>query len=158
MKSLQPTDARVFPPQEFAQLVLMAITGGEHQASEAKDGHVDTLAEDGSTIRVPVPDNPYQRAASVVSEYFVDDEVGLDSIMWRFSALMYLLDRKILKAWVKHDPGASVRIHPAVLDVASYLRLSSNGRFAQRKFVQAVEAVAAQNYPHQKAWVEPEQT
>ena len=156
MKRLRSSDARVFPPEEFARLVMLAISSGEQPSNEAKDGHVDALTQDGSTIRVPVPDNPYQRATVAVSAYFVDDDVGLKSVMWRFGALMYLLDRSVLKRWVQHDSDRSMRIHPAVLDVASYWRLSDNGRFAQKKFVQAVEAVAAQNYPHLKDWIKPE--
>ena len=138
MKHLPADDAEVFPPDRFARLVLVAITSGEHNPGEEEAGHVDALAADGSTIRVPVSDNPYQRAAAALSEHFMDDESGLKSLMWRFGALMNLLERKVLQRWIKQDENQSMRIHPAVLDVASYMRLSRNGRFAQKKFVQAV--------------------
>ena len=154
MKHLRPDDAQVFPPDKFARLVLVAISSGEHNLDQDEAGHVDTLAADGSTIRVPVSDNPYQRAAAALSEYFEDDEPGLKSLIWRFGALMNLLERKVLQRWIKQDQNQSMRIHPAVLDVASYLRLSSNGRFAQKKFVQAVNAVALQNYSHLQNWTE----
>jgi hypothetical protein len=157
MKHLRPDDAQVFPPDQFARLVIVAISSGEHHPGEDEAGHVDALAGDGSTIRVPVSANPYQRAAAALSEYFENDEPGLKSLMWRFSALMALLERKVLQRWVKQDHNQSMRIHPAVLDVASYLRLSSNGRFAQKKFVQAVNAVASQNYSHLQDWAEADE-
>ena len=155
MKQLRPDEAQVFPPDKFAHLVLVAITSGEHN-SGGDAGHVDALAADGSTIRVPVSENPYQRAAAALGEYFEDDEAGLNSLMWRFGALMKLLELKILQRWIKLDENQSMRIHPAVLDVASYLRLSRNGRFAQKKFLQAVNAVALQNYSHLQDWDEVE--
>ncbi len=157
MKQLRADDAQVFPPEQFARLVLVAISSGEHSPGVDDAGHVDALAADGSTIRVPVSNNPYQRAADALSEYFEDDEPGLKSLMWRFGALMYLLERKILQRWIKLDQNQSMRIHPAVLDVASYLRLSRNGRFAQKKFVQAVNAVALQNYTHLQDWTETDE-
>ena len=63
-----------------------------------------------------------------------------------------VLSRGTLADWARVREGGRSALHPAVIDVASRMRLSRNGRFAPRKFLDAVARTAAQAYPELADW------
>jgi len=89
-----------------------------------------------------------------LKRHYREDEKRFLSALFRFSALMELISKNALGAWMRSSirrEGAS-RIHPAVLDVASRMRLSKNGRFALNKFLESVEETAHAHYGNLPEW------
>ena len=108
----------------------------------------------GQDARNATSSSPYERAGFALKRYFADRTHECVSAESRFCALMDLYTRDVLAGWVRLGAGASGRteIHPAVLDVASRLRLASNGKFPVRKFIQQVTETAARNYADLEQW------
>lgn len=100
------------------------------------------------------PSSPWERASFALKKHFSDRADKFDSADFRFRAVMDLYTRNFLADWTRSGDGASrrIEIHPAVLDVASQLRLASNGRFPVRKFLEKVAATAEENYADLDEW------
>ena len=67
---------------------------------------------------------------------------------------MDLYTRDALADWIRSSGDATERteIHPAVLDVASRMRLASNGKLSVRKFLEEVAATARRDYADLEEW------
>lgn len=117
-----------FSPSEFGQVVNLAIRAGQDSGAG-----VAGAAED-----------PYTRAARALRARYADDPARCDAAIARFSALMHLFTRDRLGPWVRTSAGhADARdIHPAVVHVAARMRLKRNGRFPERRFIEALEEFA----------------
>ena len=113
---------------------------------------LDRLEADGSVSMLQVPDTPHGRAAFALKRHFAGDDAGFQSALPRFRALMDLFSRGVLAGWMRAGDGGRSSLHPAVLDVASHMRLSRNGRFAPRKFLDEVQRAAAAQYPELAGW------
>ena len=144
MKGLKPQQAMAFDAREFAQVVMLGIAAGE--AADGQELVVDTPRADGAVEILKLPDNPYGKATFALRRHFADDDRAFASALMRFRALMSLFSRGALAPWVRRGQGERLAIHPAALDVASRLKMSSNGRFPPRKFHQAVAEVARRHY------------
>ena len=149
MKSMPPETAQPIDPREFAQAVLLGIAAGESPGGG--DYTVDRPNANGSVDITEIPDNPYSKATFALRRHYRDDDHAFASALMRFRALMSLLGRGALQQWVHCHPRGRIAIHPAALDVASQMRLSKNGRFAPRKFLNAVAETAHRHYP-QFSW------
>ncbi len=144
-------DAVSLDPKVFAEVVLVGIAAGEVTAQgDALSG--ERLEADGTVSMLQVPNSPHSRAAFAIKREFADDEVAFRSALARFNALMNLLARDALGPWTQTRASGRTAMHPAVIDVASNMRLSSNGRFAPRKFVTAVADIARRLYPDLQGW------
>ncbi len=156
MKKQRPENACALEPAEFAQAFQLAIVAGERpQDLEdlAVSGlHEELLGDDGLPLQLS--DTPYNRAAMALKRRYAEDRAVFASAFYRFRALMELISRDALGAWARSSikRQGALRIHPAVLDVASDMRLSKNGKFASRKFLDAVEALARERYPDLPEW------
>ena len=135
--SLRPRPRNVSPlrPAEFGIAFQLALDAGQ-----------DTQNTTSSS--------PYERASLALKRYFADRTDEFVSAEYRFRALMDLYTRDVLADWIRLSGGGSARteIHPAVLDVASRLRLTSNGNFPVRKFLQEVSETARRNYADLDQW------
>lgn len=144
-------DAVSLDPRVFANVVLVGIAAGENAVS-GDPLSTERLETDGSVSMLKVPNSPHSRAAFAIKREFADDEVAFRSALARFNALMNLFARNTLGPWSQIRDGGRTAMHPAVIDVASSMRLSTNGHFAPRKFVHAVADVARRLYPNLQGW------
>ncbi len=131
----RPQDVSPLAPAEFGIAFQLALDAGQNPQNAASS-------------------SPYERASVALKGYFADRTDECVSAEYRFRALMDLYTRDVLADWIRSGGGASARteIHPAVLDVASRLRLASNGKFPVRKFIQQVTETAARNYADLEQW------
>lgn len=143
-------DAVALEPAVFAQAVTVGLAAGE--SGTGGPVTIDRPAADGSVSVMEIPDSPYTRAAFALKRHFPDDEKTFASALSRFRALMDLFSRGALSTWSRRRGEERSALHPAVIDVASQMRLSSNGRFAPRKFEAAVARAARENYPDLEDW------
>lgn len=156
MKKQRPENARILEPAEFAQAFQLAIVAGERPQdlddSPAADQHEELVGDDGLPLQLS--DTPYNRAAIALKRRYADDRAAFASAFYRFRALMELISRDALGMWARSSirRQGALRIHPAVLDVASEMRLSKNGKFASRKFLDEVEKLARERYPDLPEW------
>lgn len=151
----RPDQVPVLDPALFAGAVLAGIAAGESGAGESGAGEplsVDRMEADGSVSVTQLPDSPHSRAAFALKRHFGDDDATFRSAWARFQALMDLFSRGTLEDWARPGEGSRSALHPAVIDVASHMRLSANGRFAPRKFLDTVAATARERYPHLTDW------
>lgn len=79
--------------------------------------------------------------------------------MVRFQALMDLYVSDVLSDWMRPSgtiladgESSGEDIHPAIIDIAATQRLSPNGRFARKKFLEAVERNVHENYQDFTPW------
>lgn len=130
-----PQNASPLEPADFGVAFQLALDAGQEAHNAA-------------------PSSPYERASFALKRHFADRTDAFVSAEYRFRALMDLYSRDVLVDWVRLSGGASARteIHPAVLDVASRLRLASNGKFPVRKFLEDVVATARKNYADLDQW------
>jgi len=131
----RPQDVSPLPPADFGIAFQLALDAGQNAQNATAS-------------------SPYERASFALKRYFVDRTHECASAEYRFRALMDLYTRDVLADWVRVGGGASGRreIHPAVLDVASSLRLASNGKFPVRKFIEQVTETATKNYADLDQW------
>ena len=144
-------DAAVLEPAVFAKVVLAGIAAGESE-QHGDTLSTDRLEADGSLSMLQIPDSPHSRAAFAVKREFPHDEQRFRSALARFNALMNLLSRDALGPWAQLRAGGRTAMHPAVIDVASSMRLSANGGFAPRKFTAAVAETAQRLYRDLQGW------
>lgn len=137
-------------PALFADAVLVGLAAGEQPGDGALAA--DRPQADGDVSLLRIPDSPYSRAAFALKRRFAADEVTFRSALARFRALMHLFSRGALARWSRQREGQRTAIHPAVIDVASQMRLSDNGHFAPRKFIDAVARTARERYPMLPGW------
>ena len=142
MTTRAPRRAAALEPGEFGIAFQIAVDAGEGR------GDIDAEALGAS---------PYERAALALARHFGDDEVKYESAFMRFRALMDLYTKRALGPWVREaGRGAGgTDIHPAVLDVASRMRLARNGRFPSRKFLEEVARTAGERYADLSEWPVP---
>ncbi len=143
-------------PAEFAEAFQLAIIAGERpqdlEESAASEPYEELLGDNGLPLQLS--DTPYNRAATALKRRYGEDRAAFVSAFYRFRALMELVSNEALGAWARSSirRRGALRIHPAVLDVASNMRLSKNGKFASRKFLDAVETLARERYPDLPEW------
>lgn len=137
-KQSRPQDVSAIEPSEFGVAFQVALDAGQG------------AAESAST-------SPWERARIALEAHFADDNEKLESADLRFRATMDLFMRDVLSEWTRSSGGSAARmeIHPAVLDVASRMRLASNGRFPVRKFLADVMKTARGNYADLEDWPLP---
>lgn len=131
----RPQDVSPLAPADFGIAFQLALDAGQNAQNATSS-------------------SPYERASFALKRYFVDRTHECVSAQYRFRALMDLYTRDVLADWVRLGAGGSGRteIHPAVLDVASRLRLASNGKFPVRKFIEQVTETATRNYADLDQW------
>lgn len=134
-KGSRPQDVAPLEPAEFGIAFQIALDAGQSAGNAT-------------------PSSPWERASLALERHFSERREKFDSAEWRFRAVMDLYTRDSLAGWVRSSSGASprVEIHPAVLDVASRMRLASNGRFPVRKFLEKVSNTARENYADLEEW------
>ncbi len=134
-RRLRPQDVAPLEPAEFGIAFQIALDSGQNPESA-------TLS------------SPWERARFALKRHFADQKDKFESADFRFRALMDLYTKDILADWIRSSGNASTRteLHPAVLDVASRLRLASNGRFPVRKFLEKVAETAKINYIDLEEW------
>lgn len=147
-------------PVKFWEVVQCGIQAGQH---------IDPAVQSAAS-----QNNPWQQAAQAIAELLQNDQQSYGPAMVRFQALMDLYVRDVLNEWMRPstppgEPGTDDQlqrsgatdarqqasgddIHPAVIDVAATMRLSANGRFATRKFLEAVQNNVEQNYRDFAPW------
>ena len=152
----RPENARALEPSEFAEMFQLAIVAGERPQDlaelEGADSELELVGDDGLPLQLS--DTPYNRAAIALRKRYAEDKAGFASAFYRFRALMELIANDSLGHWARPSirRQGTLRLHPAVLDVASDMRISKNGRFAVRKFLDAVERLAEERYADLGEW------
>ncbi len=137
-------------PRVFARAVVVGLAAGEGAGGQSVSA--ERLGEDGTLSVLEVPDSPHSRAAFALKRHFAGDPAAFESALRRFRALMHLFSRGALGPYARSRDGERTALHPAVIDVASQMRLSDNGRFAPRKFLAAVARQARERYPDLRGW------
>ena len=134
-RRLRPQDVAPLAPAEFGVAFQIALDSGQNSH--------------GATSS-----SPRERARFALKRHFADQMDKFESADFRFRALMDLYTRDVLADWVRSSGHASKRteIHPAVLDVASRLRLASNGKFPVRRFLEKVTETATTDYADLEEW------
>ena len=101
-----------------------------------------------------MPGTPFRRAALALKTELGDDDARFKSALWRFCAVMELYQRRALSPWARAsgERPDTEAIHPAVLDVASEMRLSKSGKLPRDRFLATVERVARDRYPELAGW------
>lgn len=153
MKRARPENAVEFEPVEFADIFGIALRSGEvPQPDESGDLGVELMDNDGLPIKLS--DTPFNRAGIALKQHYREDEERFLSALFRFRALMELITKDALGPWMRSSirREGSSRIHPAVLDVASQMRLSRNGKFPVNKFLEAVKDTARAHYADLPEW------
>jgi len=146
-------EAEALDPALFARAVVAGLAAGEAAPGDgAAPVAVDGVAPDGGVSLLQLPDGAYARAAFALKRLFAGDPARFRSAYARFRALMDLFARGVLEPWTRPRGAGRTALHPAVIDVASRMRLSDNGRFAPRKFARAVEETARMHYPDLEGW------
>lgn len=138
---------------EFAEAFELAVIAGERpQELEDASGELEVSGSDGHPIRLS--DTPYNRAGYALKRRYGEDQAGFESALYRFRALMELISKDALGPWARSSirRQGALRLHPAVLDVASSMRLSKNGSFAVKKFLRQVETTARARYADLAEW------
>lgn len=126
-------------PELFGRMVAVAIAAGQKRTPRIQ-------------MQGGPPKNPYIEAAIAVRAELEEEPDLFDSVMNRFAALMDLFNRDKLSGWVRVSPRneKAQDIHPAVVHVAAQFKINKNGKFPEKRFLQAVSDIAAR-YP---AWDE----
>lgn len=153
MKRARPQESIEFDPAEFAAIFEIAVRSGESpQLDDPEKLDVELVGDDG--LPVQLSDTPFNRAGMALKRRFPDDEIRFMSALFRFRALMDLITKNALGSWTRSSirREGSSRIHPAVLDVASRMKPSRNGKFAVNKFLGAVEETARAEYGNLPEW------
>lgn len=134
-KRSRPQDVAPLEPAEFGIAFQIALDAGQSA--------VDATAS-----------SPWERASFALKRHFSGESEKFESADMRFRAVMDLYTRDVLTDWVRSSGETSPRteIHPAVLDVASRLRLAKNGRFPVQKFLDKVSDTARVNYADLDDW------
>jgi len=145
MARQRPQDTPSLDATQFWEVVNTGIRAGQETQPIVEQASADDL------------ENPYYRAALAVRDLLGEESPMFSPAMTRFTALMDLYGRHALDEWLRPSPkgGQSHDIHPAIIDIAARMRLSDNGRFAQRKFLDAVETQAAKWYADFDEWEAP---
>lgn len=136
-KPPRPEDAAPLAAAEFGIAFQLALDAGQ--------GAVGTPSS-----------SPWNRARRALELHFADQPDKLESAHLRFRAVMDLFTRDIIADWTRGGAAERMEIHPAVLDVASRLRLASNGKFPVRKFLADVSHTARSNYADLEDWPLPD--
>ena len=94
------------------------------------------------------------KAAMAIRQYFGDNRQRFEDAMIRFTALMDLYGKGVLKPWIRNSENRddASDIHPAVVHVAGHLQPSKTGKFPSRKFLAAVQRTASESYGDITAW------
>jgi len=131
LKPPHPRDAVALEPGEFGVAFQIALDSGR-----------------------AAPQHPEEQATFALKRHFGADTKKYQSAILRFRAVMELYRKGDLGRWVRRsgEGGDRTEIHPAVLDVASRMRLARNGRFPVRKFLADVAETAARNYADLREW------
>jgi len=134
-KQPRPQDVVALEPAEFGIAFQLALDAGQNAAGAPTS-------------------TPWERARRALELHFAGDVDKLESANQRFRAAMDLFTRDVLSDWTRSSGGEAprVEIHPAVLDVASRMRLASNGKFPVRKFLADVSQTARSNYADLQDW------
>jgi hypothetical protein len=134
-KRTRPQDVATLEPAEFGIAFQIALDAGQSPT--------------GTTTS-----SPWERAVFALKRHFADETRKFESASIRFQAVMDLYLRNVLTDWIRSGDEASRRmeIHPAVLDVASRLRVGKNGKFQTRKFLERVSMTARENYSDLDEW------
>lgn len=146
-KPLKPQDVAPLEAAEFGIAFQIALDSGQDLSNASSSPSSSPPSSSPSS-------SPWERARFALKQHYAGEEDKFHSADFRFRALMDLYTKDVLSDWVRSSGDASPRteIHPAVLDVASRLRLASNGKFPVRKFLESVAETAGQNYADLKEW------
>ncbi|NIM27107.1 MAG: hypothetical protein GTO67_10985 [Gammaproteobacteria bacterium] len=134
-KTPRPQDTAPLEPSEFGIAFQIALDAGQNPSGKTSS-------------------TPWERARFALEHHFAGETQKFESADTRFRAVMDLYRRNGLADWIRGGDQASQRIeiHPAVLDVASRMRLARNGRFPLRKFLEQVSVTARENYSDLEEW------
>jgi hypothetical protein len=144
MKRARVEDTPPLEPAEFGIAFQLAIDSGQAVA----------VQDDPSASATGRDQSPYQKASDALGRHFADEDEKYESAMLRFCAVMDLFAKNVLGDWMRqagHHTGTT-ELHPAVLDVASRMRLARNGKFPVRRFLETVEQTAKRDYARLADW------
>ena len=146
-KVVQPQEAIAFDPKEFAEAFRSVnewlVRKTRMQNYELP--RINLVEDHGNISALQFTDNPTIRIITGFKEFFGQDSEKVESAIWRFFGLTSLLRDRKLDKWLKPNPGDSNSslVHDAVIGAAATVRLTKDGKFPLQKFLQQVEALAA---------------
>ena len=153
MKRRRPQVVSTLEPAEFGVAFQLAIDAGQN-AEAARANASSPIAARDHEPSAEIRDSSYQRAAMALERHFAGESDKFEGAMYRFRAVMELYTKGNLVEWIRHASyhSSSTEIHPAVLDVASRMRLAKNGKFPVRRFLEEVAKTAKNNYADLTEW------
>lgn len=151
MANVQPHKAPALDPQAFVKAFddvnrrAFSDDGGLAELPQEMPTEVD-YEEDGEVRRLnlrEMSNSPQGRMVQIMHDHFGHDFEQYRSAILRFNALLDLLRKDALAAWMVPMPEG-MRMHPAILITAATLKLTKGGLFPPARFVREVEDLARQ--------------
>jgi hypothetical protein len=133
------TETDFFPPDTF-EYDEFAYLFGIANAAEMRKLIMPNLEEEiGGKVR----DEPLSRAIYVVLDQVECNRRKLHSFMWRYCALLVLIESGKLDTFIREPtkPGEQHLIDKRVFDVARRMALDRSGAFNAKRFRKMVEEV-----------------
>jgi hypothetical protein len=90
---------------------------------------------------IALNDIPMNRFGLALAQKFDGRDSAFRSFMWRFRALLEMLESPLLAEFVRTRGGVQ-EAHPAVLFVAAQMRLNTKLQFDEQAFASEVERIA----------------
>ena len=86
--------------------------------------------------------SPFLGMTTALRRFFGRDYPRLDSFLYRYQALMVLVEDGQVEQWViAGDETHPARLHPALLLAAAEVRMTRNARFPSKRFAARVEEI-----------------
>lgn len=144
---IRPNDAVPVSVDDFLFAMQVGMAAGSFRmpmVSPTEYGFTIETADDQSH-RLQLADHPLNRFGLAVREHFAGDHALFKSFMWRWFALLNVLELQDCKPYIQREPNASFKlIHSSVLTVAATEPLQDDGEFDhQQFFARVAEAYAA---------------
>jgi hypothetical protein len=132
-----PHQAIEFELDDFSYHIELAMAAGSMRTPVRNPelNHV-IIEDDDEVIDLSFRDHPMIRAVFAVKDSMKDSQ-RFSSFLWRFWALMELVNDQRLRPWCQPtaDGSGTIMMHTAVIDVGRRLRLSKRGSFNVIAFV-----------------------
>jgi hypothetical protein len=142
MKKLVPSPEEVEPieAREFMDAYVFAMTVSRGNVPDQIRNPREHKFRVEDRV-VALNDIPMNRFGLALAQKFDGRDATFRSFMWRFWALLEMLESPLLSDFVRTREGV-LEAHPAILFVAAQMRLNAKLQFDEQAFVSEVGRIA----------------